>query len=189
MNFTEIVNEILGRTRRPDKLSSIRREVNSAVLFFSLDMDATRDVTEALYSVVANEYSQALPLSTWPRFRKFQYMKYPNTRNYIVEINAKKLYTEECKTADRYYVAGDNVNINLSTLTSQLDIGYYSYPPVLTDASPNYWLLDRAWNVVFDRACAKVYAEIDDDKASRMHEMYARDAWASQRNDLAAGSR
>ena len=184
MNFTEVVNEILTRTKRPDKLADIRREVNSAVSIFCADVEAAEDLVESTQAIVSTEYSQALALSLFPRWRKFLYMKYAGSRRYILKLDTKKMFTSDCKMADRYYVVGTNVNINLGTLASNLDIGYYAYPPTLTDATPNHWLLDRAWNCVFDRAVAKIYADIGDAPSADRHERYATIAWLTHRADI-----
>lgn len=184
MNFTGVVQEILARTKRPDKLTDIRREVNSAILFFCTDVNANRDLVEANYSIVATEYTQSLPLSTFARYRKFAYIKYVGTKRYILPLDVRQAIAQDCKTVDRYYVAGSNLNLSLGTLAAQLSIAYYQYPPILTDAAPDHWLLEEAWNCVFDRAVAKIYADIDDTKAADRHEGYARMAWLAKRADL-----
>lgn len=188
MNFTEVVAAILALVKRPDKLNDIRREVNAAINFFSKDINAVRDVVELQHAIVATEYTQAILLSAFPRFRKFQYLKRAGTLEYLKPLDSRKMLTASCDRADRWYIAGSSVNISMTKLATHLDVGYYQYPPILTDASPDYWMLSECWPVIFDRAIAKIYATIDADSEARRHEGYAVAGWLSARADIEKGS-
>lgn len=187
MNFTEIVAELNTLIKRPDRLADIRREVNSAINFFCCDMNATRDVVETQQVLVATEYSQSFALSAFTRFRKFQYLKRAGTREFLAPLEGRKMFTSDCNNADKYYIAGTTVNINMTKLAASLDVGYYQYPPILTDSSPDFWLLDAAWPAVFDRVAAKIFNAIDNAPMAAKHEGYATTAWLSKRKDIERG--
>ena len=187
MNFTQVVAELNSLIKRPDRLSDIRREVNAAINFFANDINATRDVVEVAHAINATEYSQAILLSAFTRFRKFQFIKRAGTLEFLKPLDSRKMLSKDCDRADRFYIAGSSVNISMTKLATHLDIGYYHYAPVLTDAFPHYWLLAEAWPVVFDRAAAKIFAAIGDAEESSRHERYAVAGWLAKRADLEKG--
>lgn len=189
MNFSEIVAAILSILKRPDRIGDVRREVNAALNFFASDLNSTRDVQEVLQAITATEYTQALALTLFPRFRKFQYIRRAGTKEYLTIIEAKKLLTRDCETADKYYIAGNSLKISMTKLASNLDIGYYQYPPVLTDSLVNnsHWLLDAAWPVIYDRALGKMLGSIGDSTAASRHEGFAVAGWLAKRADLEKG--
>lgn len=187
MNFTAIVAALHALIKRADKIPDIRREVNAAINFFTTDLNATRDVVEVQHAIVATEYTQAILLSAFPRFRKFQFIKRAGVLEFLSPLDSRKMLSTSCDRADKYYIAGSSVNISMTKLATHLDVAYYQYAPILTDASPDFWLLDAAWPCIFDRAAAKIFASIDDDGAAKKHEGYATNAWLSKRTDLERG--
>lgn len=178
MNFTEVVAEVMATCKRPDKLAVARREVNAALAFFSGDQNFSRDVFEELKAITATEYTQAIDIATLTRYRKIKYIKRAGTKNYLSKLSAKELGTD-CDSKDRFYVAGNSIKISMTALAANLDIAYYQYPPTLTDLAPTYWMLETGWPMVFNRAAAKVFADIGDDASAKMHEAYARTDFAA----------
>jgi hypothetical protein len=183
MNFTEIVAEVVAATKRPDKILTARREVNMAVNFFSVNQNFSRDLFEQLLSITSTEYTQTLAFTSLARFRKVKYIKRGGTREYLKLLTASDLGTK-CDNQDRYYLAGAGINISMLKLAATVDIGFYQYPPVLTDAAPTFWLLEQGWPMVFNRAVAKVFADIGDDASAKVHEGYARVDYASFCDDV-----
>lgn len=182
MNFTEAVAEVQGIVKRPDKILDYRREVNAAVNFFSSDSNFKRDIAEVLLAIDVLAYSQNILFTDLPRFRKIQFMKRGGTRQYLSELNTKDLTSAEC-ALDKYYIAGAGVRINMRALASTLDIGYYQYPPYLTDSAPVYWMLDSSPFMVIDRAAGSVFRDIGDDASSRTHMASSNVAYLAFRND------
>lgn len=168
MNFTEVVAEVLSIVKRPDKIADMRREVNAAVNFFSSDSDFKRDVEEVLLAINANEFSQSLAYSSLTRFRKIQFVKRAGTRNYLTELDASKLTSSAC-ALDKYYIAGTGIRINMSAKAAALDLGYYQFPPYLTDTLNSYWMLDVSPFMVIDRAAGVIFRNIGDDASSKSH--------------------
>lgn len=183
MNFTEIVAEILSTTGRPDKLSVIRREVNSAIAIFAQDGDFARCLNELVVAINPAEYTQAIAMSQFPRHRKFSYIKRAGTRQYLKKLDLANLAKNDCDLRDKYYVAGSNLNISMTTVASSLDVGYYQHPPILTDNSPDYWLLEGAWPAVLNRAAGKVFDDIGDPAEATRLERQAVAAWLGFRDN------
>lgn len=173
MNFTEVVAEVLSTVKRPDKLLTVRREVNAALTFFSGNQNFSRDVFEQLLTITPTEYIQVLPFASMARYRKIKYIKRGGTRNYLERLSASEI-SSECSMKDKYYVVGAGIKISMTALAPNLDVAFYQYPPTLTDLAPTYWMLDQGWPMVFNRAAAKVFADIGDDASAKLHESYAR---------------
>jgi hypothetical protein len=183
MNFTEAVAEVLSIVKRPDKIVDIRREVNAACNHFSADGCYEFDLHEQTLTLDPLEYSQAVAVSEMTRFRRFWYVKRAGTKQYLRKLDVAKLGRTDCDMRDRYYIVGTNLNINMTALAAALDVGFFRYPPLLTDAAPTYWMLDHGPYMVIDRAAAKIFANIGDDASARRHEGFALTAHASFRSE------
>lgn len=188
MNFTEIVTEILGMTKRPDKILSIRREVNAAVLYYSSENDYRRDLVETTLAITPAGYELIVDIANdLERFRKVSYMKYGGLKVYIDEVQSLRL-TKDCELLNKWYISGDSINIKLKNSTSSLDFGYYKYPPVLTDAAPNYWMLNGNWNAILQRAASVVFNDIGDAQSSQKALALASDAAMIFKSDYIRGN-
>lgn len=182
MNFTEAVNEVLAIVKRPDKILDIRREVNAAVNFFCADTDFKRDVEEVLLAIDPLQYSQNLPYTSFTRFRKVQFMKRGGTREYLTLLEAKTMPAANC-SLDKFYLAGSGIRINMAKLAANLDIGYFQYPPTLTDAAGTFWLLDVSPYMVIDRAASKIFVNIGDTASATPHANSSSAAYLAFRSD------
>lgn len=161
MNFTQIVQEVIGMTKRPDKIQNIRRAVNAAVLFYDTENDYRRDLQEFVYTLPTPGYGAIIPLSEFTRFRKMNYIKIGGTRIYVDELKSLQL-TSGCDVRNKWYISGDAINASLGSHANTLDIAYYQYPPVLSDASPNFWMLEGNWDAILQKAAASVFNDIGD---------------------------
>lgn len=183
MNFNEVVNEVMLHVKRPDKLATIRMKVNAAISFYCLDNQFSRDFKEQLVTIDSAEHTQAIAIGDLQRFRRLKYIKRGGTKNFLKLLPDSDLF-KTCENRDTYYIVGDNININTAVLCANVDIGYYQYPPVLSPASANFWLLDVAPYMVIERALSEVWRDIDEDKASAKAAINAREAYAAARKDL-----
>lgn len=187
MNFTDIVSSVLGTLKRPDKLNEVRREVNAAILHYcSLDNFA-EDIQEIQYQLpVAGSEAIINTVSEFTRYRKIAYIKISGTKIYVKPLDS--LVPEPCADLrNKYYQAGVNLNINLSQSATHLDIGYYQYPPTLTDASPTHWILNGNWYAVEQKALATLLNDIGDTGASQLAERKAAMAFVTFKNDKRRG--
>lgn len=188
MNFTDIVSSILSTTKRPDKINDIRREVNAAILSYSTDADHARDLQEIQYPLPIPGTQAAPVLGTdLPRFRSVSYIKISGTRIYAKPLAS--LTPDACTDLrDKYYLAGSSLSINLSQSATSLDIGYYAYPPYLTDASPEFWMLEGNWYAIEQKALATILNDIGDTGASQLAERKAVAAYSLFKNSGVRGS-
>lgn len=161
MNFTDIVSSIILRTKRPDKVADIRNAVNAALLQYCSDADYGGDLQEIQYPLPIPGTQTAVPLTSLPRLRAISYIKITGTRVYVKKLDT--LIPEPCTDLrNKWYKAGSNINVNLGQSATSLDIGYYAYPPYLTDAAPTHWMLEGNWSAIQQKALADVYNDIGD---------------------------
>lgn len=185
MKYSELVQEILLACKRPDKINSIKRELNAALTFYCLDNNFSRDTEEATVAIDPNQFSQTLALSSLSRFRKLRYIKYAGLTRFLTVLSSTEMF-KPCAQGDKYYIVGDSINFSLLAKTSGLDIGWYKFPPILTGAgdSDTFWLLDVAPWMVFDRAASIIFREIGDEKSMQTHAASAREQYLAARKDL-----
>lgn len=185
MNFTQAVAEVVAEIKRPDKINSARREVNAAITFYCLDNHFSRDLAERSLPITPNEYIQAFDLSEFERFRHFKYIKRGGTTQHLTPLAGSDIL-KACTQQDKYYIAGETVNINMARLAATLDIGWYKYPPVLTGAAAanEFWLLAVSPWMVINRAIGMVFKAIGDEKSYQTHLGIARDDYLAARKDL-----
>lgn len=182
MNFAQAVAEVLETTKRPDLIGRIRREVNSSISFYCLDSEFPRDFSEQEITLNPNEYAQTFALSEMTRFRKFKYLR--RAAKYFLSPVSTEDIAKACYTGDKYYIAGSIVNIAMRALSPTLSVGFYSYPPLLTDSSEPFWLLEQSPYMVIDRTCASIFKSIGDEKSFQTHRADAADQYLSFRKDI-----
>lgn len=188
MNFTNCVAEVIGIVGRPDKVEDVRREVNAAINFFSIEANFARDLIETSATLDGTLYAQSLALNTLPRWRKFLYLRPVNRKKYLTRRNANAIFANGDEELDTYYIAGDNVIFKLCQLSTSLLIGYFTYPPILTDAAPDYWLLDISPFMVIYKAASNILAAIGNNEDSVMYDKRANVLYESAKNDYRYGS-
>lgn len=195
MNFTEVVAEVLSIVKRPDKLADIRRVVNATVSQSCIGTSFARDLQERSIVIDPAAYAQNIALSEFSRFRKFQYIKPSNRNIYINPLGPERIFAQvkqgnsvsDVELLDKYYVAGDQVNFKLCQAAPSLLVGWFAYPPVLTDAAPTFWLLDVAPYMIIDGAAGKLFKSIGDDQSAAKHETEYRLAYLQAIQDLRYG--
>lgn len=174
MNYGAIQQAVLDLTARPDKLAATKRLINSRIMRISSQLDAVRDLVEQEEDIAALGTAFTLNLSSFPRFRKFKYMKPTNRGDYVLPIDPSAVFvkTADCSVEqrDRYYIAGNNVRISLRLGANTLAVGYFAYPADLVADADTNWLTEEAYDTIIHGAAAGVFAEIGDDASANMHE-------------------
>lgn len=188
MNFTDAVNEVVGIIKRPDKIGDVRREINAALTVFCLDNDFPRDFTEQKLDLDPQAYTQSFSIGSLTRFRKFKYLR-RGPKAYLTVLSENEIFNKHIEQStifkDRYYIAGDAINIALGYLSTTLDIGYYMYPPILTGTlnANSYWVLDVAPYMVIDKAAANLFKIIGDETSMKTHLMSMNEMYSAFRKD------
>jgi len=189
MDFTAVVNEVIAITKRPDKISDIRREVNKAVNFFCIGADFAFDLEEESYAISPAAYAGNIDLTTLTRFRKFAYIRPTDRKKYVAHLTPDKVFAQGKEAVDVYYIAGTQANFKVCHEVSSFYIGYFKYPAVLTDDAPDFWLLDLSPYMVIDKAAASIFRNIGDDASATRHDKEANLAYITARADYTYGAK
>lgn len=102
----------------------------------------------------------------------------------LKKLGDAELMNKDCSLVDRYYIVGSNINYNLGYAASSLDIGYYSYPPILSEDELTFWLSDMAPYMIIDKAASIVFKAIGEDKDYQNYAAAAREGYLALRKDL-----
>lgn len=185
MNFTEVVNEVRLILKRPELDNQIKRQVNAAISLFCFDTDFARDFAESSIALDGAEYSQAFAISALTRFRKFVYLKRGGTSKYLSRLGITEMAKGCADRGDKFYEVGTNVNIYLKQYANTLDVGYMTYPPLLTGATDanTFWLIEMAPYMVIDKAAALLFQQIGDEMSMRTHNSQAAETYRTFRKD------
>ncbi len=191
MNFSEAIEEVVGITKRPDKETEIASQLNKALAFYTLKANFAQDLVEVSLAIDSEEYGQSIDLADFEdvvRFRKFKFIRPLAQRYYLKPIDPEHVLTPGGQIQkDRYYVAGNIVTFTLSALDTSLEVGYYQYAPILTEAEDNntHWMLDKMPWAITERAAAQIFKMIGDDASSRFYDASSNEFFLAARRDFA----
>ena len=190
MNFTQVVNEVLTITARPDRLTEIQSAVNGVLAKLILKTNFYKDLVEISVPVDANLYGDTVDLSTHvTRFRKIKYVKPAGVLCYLTPLPADKVFTPGGHVQrDVYYMAGLAMTYVLKEQTSSLEIGYYQYAPVLSDSSPDHWFLEMLPWTIIDLAAARIFRSIGDEGSANAYERSGMDLYLTAYKDFEDGT-
>ena len=187
MNFTDMVAEVQGLVKRPDKTAAIGSAINSALSQYIFRTEFTQDLVETTIPIDSEEYSQTIDLPALSpalvRFRKWKYVKVYGYRGYLQHVDPKNIFVPGGSVqTDSFYMIGSKLNILLSSLASQLSVGYYQYAPVLS-GSNEFWLTDLSPYCVINRAAGEIFNAIGDPKSGSFYLALAEQLYTTLAND------
>lgn len=185
MNFADVVSAVVGITKRPDKQVETERAVNAALSYFCLKEKFDKDLIEGSITIDSSIYGATISLASLTRFRHFKYIKVPGKLSYLTKLDSDKIFSPGgMMQKNCYYTAGTNLTYILSSLAPSLEVGYYTYPAVLS-GTQTHWLLESSPYCVIDKAAAEIFKLIGDDPSFRIHAALAIDAYDVVVRDLA----
>lgn len=189
MLFTEAIAEVRTIIKRKDLDSTIKRELNSAMNFFSVESDFARDLEEISIAVNPNLYAQNISLNLLPGFRKIVWMKPPIGKKLLAPISPRKIFSNCCEESNCYYLAGNQLNLRLAALTSTILVGYMKAPSVLTGGTDTYWMLEVSPYMIIDRAAGNIFKNLGNQTESATHLANSSIAYMSAVRDYKLGYR
>lgn len=175
MNFQEAVNETIRITKRPDKDQDTRDAINEGIAFAALRNFAA-DLIEITLPIDQTLYQQRLDLTDtvyWNRFRKIEYIRPTGSSYFLKQRPPMATWKHGQQLYDVYYRSGNGIIINLSSLQSTLEIGYYTYHLRLVEPNDVDWMLDEIWPGVKAYALARVFGSIGDDSERARYDALA----------------
>lgn len=186
MNFSEVVQEVIDITARQDKKSQIENAVNTVLSLVIFKASFVRDLVESTLNAapVQNVFSGVVDLAALSNFRKLKYLKVTGVNKFMSSRQPQGVIVQGIIVRDIYWIAGTNLNWVSSIAVKTLEIGYFVYPPKLTDAAPIHWFLDTAPNVIIDLAAARIFRSIGDSKSASDHEGSGAQLYITVKSDL-----
>jgi hypothetical protein len=190
MLFGEMVDKVVTRTKRPDKLDQVQDAVNNAISFFSLGASFSQDLIEGTVVIDGTLYAQSLIISAnLARFRRIKYLKRTGARGYLKKADPLKVFDAAgCEQLDRWYRSGDNLVFKLAVLSPTLEYGYFAYPALLEDTDDAHWMMDVVPLMVFNKAASEIFSSINEDGDARTHEARAMQMFEIAKNDFEDGA-
>lgn len=179
MTLNEVLAEVMELTGRPDKKAQTITAINKVISDCCIKTSFARDLVETSIPIDSTLYGDTIEFNNViinpniVRFRKFKYIKRPGVRGYLTPIGADKVFTPGGSIqTDVYYVGGNNITYIMKQLAPTLEIGYYQYPPVLSEDGSNntHWTLDVMPYVIIDLAAARIFRNTGDETSAKTHE-------------------
>jgi len=177
--YGEIVTNVLSIVPTPGRETLIRNKINQIIRFIAGVGDFWQALEETTIGVSegvdAASNVQEIPISSTATFRSLLYIKYPESISVIpIEVNHIKNVKslQECNKAnDVAYVSGSVIRIRNSVLTSEFNLGYYTYPVAFaidgSDDAETNWVLESVPGLVEDLTAAYVLNLIGDNEDSK----------------------
>lgn len=190
MTLTEAIEEVISITKRADKRAEITSNINKAILFFTLKASFAKDLIETSIPFDSDAYAQSIDLTTLvsplTRFRKWKYLR-PTTRNYFLKFRdpLQIVGPNGNVQTDVFYMSGDTLIATLSQLDATCQVGYYTYPPILSEAGVTaHWMLTMVPWMVTERAASMTFKSIGDDVSAKFYEASSNELFFTARGDF-----
>lgn len=188
MNFGEMQDLVIRRTKRPDKVAVVRDGINAAIAFFaSANFDADR--VELTHTVDSALFAQSFDISDSPfvRFKVIDYIRPTGYRTYLRFRDPKHVFNNGCEMLDVYYRSGNNIVIKLCRLQSTLEIGYFQYHVRLADddGEEEDWILEELTEAVSLYTRSRVMRDIGEDTEANNNYKEALLLWEVYKQSIA----
>lgn len=186
MNFTQAVSEVLELVNRPEKKVEAENAVNTVLSLAIYKASFVNDLVETTINAepLQNAFSGVVDLTVHTNFRKLKYIRPTQLVGFLKPKQPQGVILGGQVLRDVYWISGTKLNWTSATATNTLEIGYYVYPPTLSDASPNHWFLEAAPYAIIDLAAARLFRRIGDDKSARDHEGSGSQIYLTIKSDL-----
>jgi hypothetical protein len=186
MQFSEMIDRVASRCKRPDKRDDIKDSINNAISYFTLAASFAQDLKEGTVVIDPVKYAQSFSIATnLPLFRRLKYLKRTNARSYITKADAQKVYDKSgCEQLDRWYRAGDNIVFKLSVLSPTLEYGYYAYPALLDNDADIHWMLDLTPMMIQNKALGEIFMSIGEPNDAQHHNRRAEEMFVVAKGDF-----
>src|SRR4051812_21167744 len=151
MTFSEMIQEVITITNRPDLVNETTLALRKATLKMHQFDFFKRDINEAVFGVApaSDGYNFSLSVSNdLPRFRALAYVRrydtpFTGTENYFEEVMPDTLFDEYREEfTNCFYRAGDAIHFRAREIVTNFVVGWYQYPIVTPVANYVSWIAD-----------------------------------------------
>lgn len=177
-NISEVINEAIALTGRPDKRSDGISFANAAISKIVRRTTWPFDRLEVPITFTDQSlYTQTINISTQlPNFRKINYVRSPSLKMY--EMLDPASIVDGCgrERLPSFYISGTNIILKDEVQVSQVMVGYFALPPRLVESPQStgqtntHWSLDFCYTGVMYAIMAEVFAAIGDDTSYGIYE-------------------
>lgn len=167
MDFGEMQDLVIRRTKRPDKADTVRDGINAAIAFFaSGNFEADRVELDA-FSIDSSLFAQSFDISASPfvRFKVIDYIRPAGYNRKLDYRDPKHVFNNGKEMLDVYYRSGVNIIFKLCRLQSTLKLGYFQYHLRLDDddADSTDWIMTEMTEAVALYARSRVMRDVGED--------------------------
>lgn len=166
MNFGQAVDQVVSVLKRPDKAADTKDAINEAI-FFAAARNFSRDLVEITHSNISSTlYAQRVDLThaDFVRYKKIKYLRPTGRNKYLKWTDPAAAYNNNVACRDVWYQSGTGLIINMSSLVSSLEIGYFQYHATMVADADTDWMLDLILPVIKARALATMFGNVGDDQ-------------------------
>ncbi len=199
-----IADDVYTITNRPDLVTETTVAIRKAIRkfhgadTFKRDLNSVQLRMADLATTDPNQYRWAIPLDTFPRFRRFDTVAYPMNRvmptnqipaplvdvaqgfgpkRQFVELGANNLFDGYGYEKQNYYfITGNTVNVKSGWYIDYLSFTYYQWPtiPQSTSAELDSWIAREYPDAIIEEASGAVFKMIGkDDEYQRFSTLFA----------------
>jgi hypothetical protein len=167
---TQILDDVIALTSRQDRRTLALSLLNTAVRELA-SRDFPKGILETTLNIASDDLSTSVSISALIRFRRFAYIRIAGTCVQLTKENAASMMGGGCLRQNAYWVAGDLLYYSLGQYAPALEVGYYTYPDVLTETAPanTNWYLDHFQSAITFRVCSSVFRLIGDDASANAY--------------------
>lgn len=185
MDFGTIADDIADELKRPDKVTQIKRAINNAIEYCTVNGDFAADLSEDDITMDSTVLSQSIVISTtFTRFRKIKYLRPDGYRRMLSLTDPAKIFDDKGnQCSDVWYRAGDNIVISTSTYIETLYYGYYQFAARLSADDDTHWMLTYMYSAIFNLALADAWNNIGNAEESAKCKKMGLDYFMAHRRD------
>lgn len=170
MNYGDVINNVVIRTKRSDKVDVIAQSINKAVADFCRMKKFGRDLAYQEWPVPPANQGAKLLHVPWSDIsypvREFELVRGINDSCGLERIASNQTLMRGRAAEGTYYESGAGLHLSLRVPTDVIVLSYYHLPPRLVDASDENWVTHAIPDELIERASAILFRTIGEDKES-----------------------
>jgi hypothetical protein len=168
MNFGDLINNVIVRTKRSDKVDVIAQSINKAVVEFCRMKKFGKDLAYEQWAVPAPDQGNRLLHIEWSEIaydvRAFELIRGINDSCGLDRIASNQTLMRGKVVEGTYYESGAGIHLSLRVPTDVIILSYYYLPPRLVAASDEHWVSRAISEELIERAAAILFRTVGEDR-------------------------
>jgi len=176
MNYGDVINNVVTRTKRGDKVDVISQAVNKSVADFCRMKKFGKDLAYEEWAVPAADQGSKLLHVAWSDLtytvRAFELIRGINDSCGLELVASNQTLVRGRVVEGTYYESGAGLHLSLQIPTDVIILSYYHLPPRLSVATDTNWVTEAIPDELIERASAILFRTIgSDSEADRLMQM------------------